>query len=57
MKPTYSELQDYLTREFCVGCEDRGEDDEGCESCPVGNVPTEANPDRDLEALAQAKEA
>lgn len=49
MKPTYSELQDYLSRQFCAGCQDKGEDDEGCESCPVADVPNEPYPDREEE--------
>jgi len=65
MKPTYSELQDYLARQFCIGCPDQGPDGagsgEGCEDCPVMDVPTEPYPDKEpadkplgLDALAIA---
>lgn len=51
VKPTYTELQDYLARQFCVGCPDQGPDGvgsgEGCEDCPVMDVPTEPYPDKE----------
>ena len=41
MKPTQAELYEYLHMFYCMGCADRGDDEEGCNDCPVGDIPLE----------------
>jgi len=38
-QPTQSEFYEHCRMFFCMGCEDKGEDEEGCEYCPVSDVP------------------
>lgn len=47
MKPTQSEFYEHCKMFFCMGCTDKGESEEGCETCPVGDVPLDP-PDRDV---------
>jgi len=38
-KPTQTELYAHLRMFFCVGCKERGDDEVGCEDCPVAEIP------------------
>ncbi|GAI74650.1 unnamed protein product, partial [marine sediment metagenome] len=38
MKPTYTEFYEHCKMWYCMGCEEKGDFEEGCEECPVGEV-------------------